>query len=29
VAAFFDESMNELLGVDGEEEVVLYLIPVG
>lgn len=29
VAAFFDESMNELMGVDGEEEAVLYLMPVG
>jgi len=29
VAAFFDETMNELVGVDGEEEVVLYLVPVG
>lgn len=29
VAAFFDWEMNELLNLDGEEETVLYLAPVG
>lgn len=29
VAAFFDDNMNELLNLDGEEESVLYLAAVG
>ncbi len=29
VGAFLDDNLNELLGLDGEEEAVLYLIPVG
>ncbi|GAB4339254.1 MAG: SagB/ThcOx family dehydrogenase [Desulfobulbaceae bacterium] len=29
VAAFFDDEMNDLLGIDGEEESVLYLAAVG
>ncbi len=29
IGAFYDDDINELLGVDGEEEAVLYLITVG
>ena len=29
IGALFDDDINELLGVDGEEETVLYLITVG
>jgi SagB-type dehydrogenase family enzyme len=29
IGAFYDDDINELLGVDGEEETVLYLITVG
>jgi len=29
IGAFYDDDFNELLGVDGEEETVLYLITVG
>ena len=29
IGAFYDNDINELLGVDGEEETVLYLITVG
>ncbi len=29
VAAFYDDDFNTLLGVDGEEETVIYLITVG
>lgn len=29
VAAFFDDELNGLLGLDGQEESVLYLAPVG
>ena len=29
IGAFYDDDINELLGVDGEEEAVLYLIAVG
>ena len=29
VGAFLDDSLNELLGLDGEEEAALYLIAVG
>lgn len=29
VAAFFDDQINDLLGLDSEEESVLYLAPVG
>ena len=29
IGAFYDDDVNELLGVDGEEETVLYLITVG
>lgn len=29
IAAFYDDDFNELLGVDGEEETVIYLITVG
>ncbi len=29
VGAFLDDDLNELLGVDGEEEAVLYVIAVG
>ena len=29
VAAFFDDEMNELIGIDGEEEGVLYLAAIG
>jgi len=29
IGAFYDDDFNELLGVDGEEETVLYLVTVG
>ena len=29
IGAFYDDDFNELLGVDGQEETVLYLITVG
>jgi SagB-type dehydrogenase family enzyme len=29
IGALFDDDINELLGVDGEEETVLYLITAG
>jgi len=29
VAAFFDDEVNDILGLDGEEESTLYLAPVG
>ena len=29
IGAFYDDDFNELLGVDGQEEAVLYLITVG
>ena len=29
VAALFDDELNDLLGLDGEEESVIYLTPVG
>ena len=29
IGAFYDDDINEILGVDGEEEAVLYLITVG
>lgn len=29
VGAFYDEDMNNVLGLDGQEESVLYLLPVG
>ncbi len=29
IGAFYDDDINELLGVDGQEETVLYLITVG
>jgi len=29
IGAFFDEEINELLGLDGEEETVIYLATVG
>jgi SagB-type dehydrogenase family enzyme len=29
VGAFLDDKLNTLLGLDGEEEAALYLIPVG
>jgi SagB-type dehydrogenase family enzyme len=29
IGAFYDDDINELLGVDGEEETVLYLVTVG
>ena len=29
IGAFYDDEMNELIGVDGEEETVLYLVTVG
>ncbi|MFC1811713.1 SagB/ThcOx family dehydrogenase [Thermodesulfobacteriota bacterium] len=29
IGAFYDDDFNELLGVDGEEETVLYLVSVG
>ncbi len=29
IGAFYDDDINELLGVDGEEETALYLITVG
>jgi SagB-type dehydrogenase family enzyme len=29
IGAFYDDDINKLLGVDGEEETVLYLITVG
>jgi SagB-type dehydrogenase family enzyme len=29
VGAFLDDNLNNLLGLDGEEESALYLIPVG
>jgi SagB-type dehydrogenase family enzyme len=29
IGAFFDDDLNELIGVDGEEETVVYLITVG
>ena len=29
IGAFYDDDVNKLLGVDGEEETVLYLITVG
>lgn len=29
IGAFYDDDINELLGIDGEEETVLYLITVG
>ena len=29
IAATFDDEVNELLGVDGEEESVLYMSVVG
>lgn len=29
IGAFFDDDFNELIGVDGEEETVVYLITVG
>ncbi|MBU0987446.1 MAG: SagB/ThcOx family dehydrogenase [Proteobacteria bacterium] len=29
IGAFYDDDLNELLGVDGQEETVLYLITVG
>jgi SagB-type dehydrogenase family enzyme len=29
IGAFYDNDFNELLGVNGEEETVLYLITVG
>jgi SagB-type dehydrogenase family enzyme len=29
IGAFFDDPLNELLGIDGEEEAALYLVTVG
>ncbi len=29
IGAFYDDNINDLLGVDGEEETVLYLVTVG
>jgi SagB-type dehydrogenase family enzyme len=29
VGAFLDDNLNNLLGIDGEEEAALYLIAVG
>jgi nitroreductase len=29
VAAFYDDELNDLLGLDGEEESILYLAAVG
>jgi nitroreductase len=29
IGAFYDEDFNRLLGVDGREESVLYLVAVG
>jgi SagB-type dehydrogenase family enzyme len=29
IGAFYDDDMNELVGVDGEEETVLYMATVG
>ena len=29
VGAFFDEPLNELLGIDGQTEAALYLVTVG
>jgi SagB-type dehydrogenase family enzyme len=29
IGALYDDDINELLGVDGEEETVLYMITVG
>jgi len=29
IAAFFDDEVNELVGVDGREETVIYLATVG
>jgi SagB-type dehydrogenase family enzyme len=29
VGAFLDDDLNDLLGIDGEEEAALYVIPVG
>ncbi len=29
VAAFYDDELNDILGVDGEEETVIYMAPVG
>ena len=29
IGAFFDDDFNELIGVDGEEETVVYLVTVG
>jgi len=29
VGAFYDENINDILGVDGESETILYLLPVG
>ena len=29
IGAFYDDEMNELIGVDGEEETVLYLVTIG
>ena len=29
VGAFLDDNLNELLGIDGEEEAALYIITVG
>jgi SagB-type dehydrogenase family enzyme len=29
IGAFFDDDFNELIGVDGEEETVVYLVTAG
>ena len=29
IGAFYDEEINEVLGVDGEEETTIYLATVG
>ena len=29
VGAFFDDTLNQLLGLDGEQEAALYLVSVG
>jgi SagB-type dehydrogenase family enzyme len=29
IGAFYDDEFNKLLGVDGEEETVIYMVTVG
>jgi nitroreductase len=29
IGAFFDDDINQLLDIDGEDETVLYLVTVG